>query len=103
MSFPEGRSRPGAARNARQRARSGNRGRGRGGPGRPGNSDAQSIMIRRTAAIIGAIVIVVLLVVGINGCLDSRKDTAFRNYAGDVRSLVSAEQDLSKRFFQTLS
>jgi hypothetical protein len=60
-------------------------------------------MIRRTIAIVSAVVLVVLLVVGINGCLDSRKDTAFRNYAADVRSLVSAEQDLSKRFFATLS
>jgi hypothetical protein len=60
-------------------------------------------MLRRTIAIIGAVVLVVLLVVGINGCLDSRKDTAFRNYASDVRALVSAEQDLSKRLFQTLS
>jgi hypothetical protein len=60
-------------------------------------------MIRRTVAILGAVVLVILLVVGINGCLDSRKDTAFRNYAGDVRSLTSDEQDLSKRFFATLS
>lgn len=60
-------------------------------------------MVRRTIAILGAVVIVILLVVGINGCLDSRKDTAFRNYANDVRSLVTAEQDLSKRFFETLS
>jgi hypothetical protein len=46
---------------------------------------------------------VILLVVLINGCLGSRKDDAFRDYASDVRSLVSAEQDLSDRFFETLS
>ena len=57
----------------------------------------------RMSAIVGAIVVVVLLIVGINGCLDSRKEQAFRNYAGDVRSLVSAEQDLSNRLFETLS
>jgi hypothetical protein len=60
-------------------------------------------MVRRTIAILSAVVLVVLLVVGINGCLDSRKDTAFRNYASDIRSLVTAEQDLSDRFFGTLS
>src|SRR5690242_21950196 len=60
-------------------------------------------MVRRTVAIVAAVVVVILLVVAINGCLDSRKDTAFRNYASDQRSLVSAEQDLSKRFFATLS
>lgn len=60
-------------------------------------------MVRRSVAIGGAVLAVVLLVVLINGCLDSRKDSAFRNYAGDVRSLVSAEQDLSSRLFATLS
>jgi hypothetical protein len=60
-------------------------------------------MVRRTVAIVAAVVVVILLVVAINGCLDSRKDTAFRNYASDVRSLDAAEQDLSKRFFATLS
>jgi len=90
LSFPEGRRQPAAARPSRS-------GRGPGGP------DQQSIMVRRTVAIIAAVVVVILLVVAVNGCLDSRKDTAFRNYATDVRSLDAAEQDLSKRFFATLS
>jgi hypothetical protein len=60
-------------------------------------------MVRRTIAIVGAVLAVVLLVFLVNGCLDSRKDSAFRDYAGDVRSLASAEQDLSNRFFQALS
>ena len=60
-------------------------------------------MVRRTIAIVGAVVAVILLVVLINGCLGSRKDSAFRDYASDVRSLVSAEQDLSNRLFETLS
>jgi hypothetical protein len=60
-------------------------------------------MVRRSVAIVGAVLGVVLLVVLINGCLDSRKDSAFRDYAGDERSLVSAEQDLSNRLFETLS
>ena len=60
-------------------------------------------MVRRTIALVGAIVVVVLLVVGINSCLDSRKDSAFRDYAADVRALVNAQQDLSNRLFETLS
>ena len=103
LSFPEGRRQPGATETGRRGRQAGTRSRGRGESGRPGGPDAQSIMVRRTIAILGAILVVVLLVVGINGCLDSRKDTAFKNYAGDVRSLVSAEQDLSNRFFETLS
>jgi CARDB len=105
LSFPEGRREPGArrpagggtqARNRRTRRQS-------GGPRGPRSTDQQSILVRRTIAIVGTVVVVVLLVIGINGCLNSRKDTAFRNYASDVRSLVAAEQDLSKRFFETLT
>jgi hypothetical protein len=104
LSFPEGRREPAAgqpARSGSQAARG--RRRPRGGPGRAGGGDAQSILIRRTIAVLAAVVIVILLVLGINGCLNSRKDTAFRNYAGDVRSLLQGEQDLSKRLFDTLS
>jgi CARDB len=60
-------------------------------------------MVRRTIAIVAAVVVVVLLVLLINSCRNSQKDDDFRDYAGDVRSLVSAEQDLSNRFFETLS
>jgi hypothetical protein len=60
-------------------------------------------MVRRTIAIVVAVVVVILLVLLINSCRNNQKDDAFRDYAGDVRSLVSAEQDLSNRFFETLS
>jgi len=60
-------------------------------------------MVRRSVAIVLAVLAVILLVVLINSCRNSQKDDAFRNYAGDVRSLVSAEQDLSNRLFATLS
>jgi hypothetical protein len=49
------------------------------------------------------VLVVILLVVGINGCLGARKDRAFRNYAADQRALVRASQDVSNRLFQTLS
>jgi hypothetical protein len=60
-------------------------------------------VLRRTVAIVLAVLAVILLVVLINSCRNSQKDDAFRNYSGDERSLVSAEQDLSNRFFATLS
>jgi CARDB len=98
LSFPEGRGRPASARPPR-----GGRQAQRGGPGRPGGNDPQSIMVRRTVAIVAAVVIVVVLVLLVNSCRNSQKDNAFRDYAGDVRSLTSAEQDLSNRLFETLS
>jgi hypothetical protein len=60
-------------------------------------------MVRRTIAIVAAVIVVVVFVLLINSCRNNQKDNAFRDYAGDVRSLVSAEQDLSNRFFETLS
>ena len=104
MSFPEGRGEPAAGRRTRSsRPARSRRSDGPRGPGRAGGGDPQSILIRRSIAVVGAVVLVILIVVGINSCRNSRKDTAFRNYASDVRSLVQGEQDLSKRFFETLS
>jgi CARDB len=60
-------------------------------------------MIRRSAAIGGAVLVIILLVVGINGCLDSRKDRAFRDYASDVRAIVRTSNDISESFFDLLS
>jgi CARDB protein len=101
LSFPEGRRQPAAVRPSRRGRQTGGRGRGRSQ--RPPEGDQQSIVVRRTIALLAAVLVVVLLVVGINSCLDSRKDSAFRDYGADVRALVNAEQDLSGRLFETLS
>ena len=47
--------------------------------------------------------VVILLVVGINSCLDSRKDRAFRDYAADVRALVDESNDSRDQLFELLS
>jgi len=60
-------------------------------------------MVRRTALIGGAVLVIFLLVIGINGCLDSRKDRAFKNYASDVRAVVRGSNDISQRLFDLLS
>jgi hypothetical protein len=58
----------------------------------------------RRAIGLGAIVVIIILVVlGLNSCLDSRKDRAFRSYADDERALVNSSQDVSDRFFEVLS
>ena len=60
-------------------------------------------MVRRTIALGGAIVLIILLVLGLNSCLDSRKDRAFRDYANDVRAIVRGSNDISQSFFDLLS
>jgi hypothetical protein len=49
------------------------------------------------------LLVLILLVLGIRGCLNSRKDRAFRDYAADVRSLVQESDGLSKKLFTVLS
>ena len=66
-------------------------------------TDNQTILVRRAVAVGGALLLVILLFFGIRGCLDSRKDRAFRDYASDVRSLLSDSKGVSNRLFQILS
>jgi CARDB len=60
-------------------------------------------MLRRSIGLGAAVLVVILLVVGINGCLDSRKTRAFEDYAGDVRALVNGSSEISDRLFNLLS
>jgi hypothetical protein len=65
--------------------------------------DSQTLMVRRTIALGGAILVIVLLVLGLNSCLDNRKDRAFRDYASDVRAIARGSNDISESFFDLLS
>jgi hypothetical protein len=49
------------------------------------------------------LLVVILLFVGIRGCLGSRKDQAFKDYAADVNSLVANSNAIDKALFQALS
>ena len=47
-------------------------------------ADPQQLMVRRVAAVGIGVVIVLLLVFGINGCLQGRKEQSLKNYNRDV-------------------
>lgn len=68
-----------------------------------GPFENQTILVRRAVAVGAGLLVVILLFFGIRGCLDSRKDRAFRNYASDVRTLVVDSKGVSNRVFQILS
>ena len=70
---------------------------------RTASADRQTLLVRRSIGIGAAVVVVILLVVGINGCLDSRKKRAFEDYASDVRALVGGSSEVSDRLFTLLS
>jgi hypothetical protein len=65
--------------------------------------DRQAIMARRAVAAGAALVVLILLVLGVRGCLNARKDEAFRDYAADIRALVRGSSALSARLFEALS
>jgi hypothetical protein len=60
-------------------------------------------MVRRAVAAGAGLLVIVLLVWGVNGCLDARKDRAFRDYGGDVRAIIDESNNLAGNFFETLS
>lgn len=59
-------------------------------------------MRRAVAAGVGLLVIV-LLVVGVRGCLNNRKEQALKDYNRDVAGLVQDADDNTNDFFQTVS
>ncbi len=59
-------------------------------------------MARRGIALGGALIVVILLVLGIRGCLDARHDRALKDYARDVTQIVDETAQTSKRFFGRL-
>ncbi len=73
------------------------------GPGRRGGSPGQrDIFVRRLIALGAGILILILLLLGIRACLDSRKERGFENYVSDVNSAARSSNELSLRFFERL-
>jgi hypothetical protein len=71
--------------------------------GRPPPPDReQQIVVRRAVAVGVAILILVLLVLGVRGCLNARKERAFENYVSDLSSIAAETQNLSQQFFGRL-
>lgn len=56
-------------------------------------------MLRRLGAVAVGILILILLVLGVRGCLNARKERAFENYARDLSTVVQEEQQISEDFF----
>ena len=59
-------------------------------------------MLRRSLALGGGLIVLILLVLGVRGCLDARKSRALKDYAEDVTQIVTATEQTSKNFFGKL-
>ncbi len=66
-------------------------------------TERQQILLRRALALGGGLLVLILIVLGVRGCLDARKDRALKDYAGDVTQIVEETEQTSESFFAKLS
>jgi hypothetical protein len=69
---------------------------------RPG-VDRQTLIARRTVAGGAAALALILLVLGVRGCLDARKERALKDYVRDVDALVQESDQQGEALFTLLS
>jgi CARDB protein len=76
-------------------------------PGRrprpPRRPERQQILLRRGLALGGGLLVIVLIVLGVKGCLDARANRALSDYARNVSEIVDETDQTSKAFFDKLS
>lgn len=66
-------------------------------------TDPQQLLVRRAVAAGVGLLVLVLLVVGVRGCLSSRKEQALKDYNRNVATLVQEANDNTSDFFTTLA
>ncbi len=71
-------------------------------PPRGPGTDQQTLWIRRLVALGAGVLVIVLIVVGIHGCLSARKKQAYRDYVRDVGALLQESDQESKELFDLL-
>jgi CARDB len=74
-------------------------GRRRRPPRRP---ERQQIILRRALALGAGLLILILIVLGVKGCLNARKHRALSDYARNVTQIVEETETTSKGFFEKL-
>ena len=59
-------------------------------------------MLRRSLALGAGLIVLILLVLGVKGCLDARAERALTSYSSNVTQIVDETQQTSKGFFGKL-
>jgi hypothetical protein len=72
-------------------------------PRQPRRPERQQILIRRGLALGAGLLILILIVLGVRGCLNARKHRALSDYARNVTQIVEGTEQTSKSFFEKLS
>ena len=65
--------------------------------------ERQQILLRRGLALGGGLLLLILIVLGVKGCLDARKNRALSDYARNVTQIVEETDTTSKSFFGKLA
>ncbi|HEY5816299.1 MAG TPA: CARDB domain-containing protein [Solirubrobacterales bacterium] len=75
-------------------------------PGRrarpPRRPERQQILLRRGLALGAGLLVLILIVLGVRGCLNARKERALSDYAQDVAQIVDETEQTSESFFGKL-
>ncbi|CAN5156130.1 hypothetical protein BH20ACT20_BH20ACT20_00720 [soil metagenome] len=66
-------------------------------------TDRQTLMVRRSMAAGAGLLVFILLLFGLKGCLDSRKEGAFEDYVREVSALVGESNQQSDALFALLT
>jgi hypothetical protein len=71
---------------------------------RPGGPERrrQQYLVRRLIGVGVGLAFLILVVVGIRGCLEARSDRGLRNYTQDVSTAMQESEQRGKEFFETL-
>jgi hypothetical protein len=65
--------------------------------------DRQTLMVRRTVAAGVGVLLLVLIILGIRGCLNARKRQSFKDYVGEVSGLIQESNQQGSSLFKLLS
>jgi hypothetical protein len=60
------------------------------------------VLVRRVIALLIGVAILILLLLGVRGCLNARAERGFENYLSDLDSIVAQSNQLSTEFFARL-
>ena len=67
------------------------------------HTDRQTLMVRRSVAAGAGVLVLILLILLARGCLNARKEQAFKDYVRDVGALVQESDQESDLLFKLLS
>jgi hypothetical protein len=71
-------------------------------PPRGPSTDRQTLMVRRTIALVGGVLVLILIVLGVRGCLNAREESAVKDYGNDSAELLRASKLEGDQLFKLL-